>query len=104
MQVRLYRHGGHMGRFAPLDVLVNGKKAGSLKRGETLTLQLSSDGAGIQVAMGSSRSPVLHLRPWNGSVDLECGSSAWWLFDFLNLAYASPFNERVFFLREIARA
>jgi len=93
-----------MGQFASLDVLVNGKKVGSFKRGETLTLQLSSDGVSIQVAMGSLRSPALHLGPWNGSVELECGSSHWWVLDFLNLAYAPPFNERVFFLRETARA
>ena len=104
MQVRLYRHGGWMGRFVPLDVLVNDKKVGSLKRGETLTLQLSGDGASIQVAMGTSRSPALQLCPWNGSVELECGSARWAPFDFLNLAWVQPFSGRVFFLREISRA
>lgn len=81
-----------------------GRKVASLKRGETLTLQLSDDGASIQVAMGSSRSPALRLLPWNGSVDLECGSARWVPFDLLNLAYVQPFSERVFFIREIARA
>ncbi len=104
MQLRLYRHGGYIGRLMPLDVLVNGKKVGSLKRSEALTLQLSSDGVSIQVAMGTSRSPALQLRPWNGSVELECGSRPWVLFDFLGFAYARPLNERVFFLRETARA
>jgi hypothetical protein len=104
MQVRLYRHGGQIGRFAHLEVLVNGKKAGSIERNGTLTLQLPDDGASMQVAMGSCRSPTLWLGPRNGSVELECGSSAWWLFDFLDLAYFPPFNKRVFFLREIARA
>jgi hypothetical protein len=104
MQVRLYRHAGHLGRFVALDVRVNGKKVASLKSKETLILQLSSDGVTMQVAMGNSSSPALHLPPWNGGVELECGTHLWVLFDVLSLAYVPPLNERVFFLREIARA
>ena len=104
MQVRLHRKPGYLGTLVPIDVRVNGKKVSSLKRDETLTLQLSSAGVSLQVAMGTSTSPVVHLPPWSGSVELECGTPLWVLFDFLSIVYAPPFSGRAFFIRELARS
>lgn len=104
MQVRLYRHSGYFGILASLDVRVNGKKVASLRRKEQITLQLSNEGDSVQVAMHICTSPVLTLRPSNGSVELECGTPLWTLFDFLSLYLLPPLRGRVFFLIEVGCA
>ena len=104
MQIHLYRHPGCMGRFAKLDVLLNGQRIGSIKGKETLDICLPEEGGVIQLVMqGFVASPAYTIPANSNGFCLECGTPLWVLFDVFSLAYLPFFRKRVFFLRKDQR-
>ncbi len=101
MKVHLYRYPGYTGRLAPLDVLVDGIRAGSLRGDESVSLTIPEQGGVIQVSMqGYQSSPCFTVPPGSEGMRLECGNPLWVLFDFLSLSLLPALKDSVFFLRE----
>lgn len=102
MKVHLYRHPGYTGRLVPLDVLVDGMRAGSLRGRESVSLTLPEQGGVIQVSMqGYQSSPSFTVPPGSEGMRLECGNPLWVLFDFLSFSLLPGLKESVFFLRKV---
>ena len=61
-QIRIERHKGYYGKFRPLNIIVDGKKMGAIKQGDSITLDLPSDAKEIWGKMDWATTKRINLN------------------------------------------
>lgn len=86
----------------PLQVLIDGKKAGSIKAGETTQYPVSAGAHRVQVKQDLSPSDEVTVRVDEGAVQaLECGCyvEGWRFFFFILWVWRVLIPGKLFYLR-----
>lgn len=104
MHVTLYRRPGFMARQMALDVLIDGERAARLDERQTLEMVLPDQPVSLQLQLPKTdiRSKAITLKPGRNSLQLECGTPLWVLFDVLSIGYLQPFRQHVLFVQPCA--
>ncbi|PKO41426.1 MAG: hypothetical protein CVU30_14120 [Betaproteobacteria bacterium HGW-Betaproteobacteria-3] len=106
MRVLVTRHSGWYGKFAPLDLLCNGRRVASLreKKSHSFQLELADIPATLEVRMQDMvGGPKLVVSSLSTDLNLECGAESWTLFDFFNFEFLPSLNNKVFYFREVGQ-
>lgn len=101
VELRLYRHSGHIGQWVPLDVLVDDQPVGKVRVSERFSATVPDDTAEVSVSMqGSVGSRCFRVPAGLASIELECGNPWWMAIDPLSLCYLPMLRNRAFYLRQ----
>jgi hypothetical protein len=106
MKVLVTRHSGWYGKFAPLDLLCNGRRVASIreKNSHSFQLELADIPATLELRMqGLVGGPQVIVTSLSTDLNLECGAEGWTLFDFFDFHLLPGLNNKVFYFREVGQ-